>query len=324
MYGVMRTRALVGLAAAVLALAGPAVPAAAGGFRAIVYPDRAQPDLAVAVEDFRINETVWDYGGVQYAWVKGPAGNFQLPFSRIQQIEFQRYVGPDVSKSDWIWYEVKVSGTGPGETYVGRMEIRVLRGVAAGVAWYLFPSTAADRGRALYRIVLGDVPVPATVPWEAGPAMRVAPPLAVVVPQPAGRPLPPAPPVPSENDVFATLSVDDLNRQNPLDEVHFDFDKSDIRPDGEATLLRNAAWLKRWPSVKVRVDGCADPRGTNEYNFGLGMRRADTIRAFLVSQGIALDRMEVVAVGETQLVCTDSTEECWARNRRGHFRITEK
>jgi peptidoglycan-associated lipoprotein len=76
--------------------------------------------------------------------------------------------------------------------------------------------------------------------------------------------------------------------------------------------------------VAVRVDGCADPRGTNEYNFGLGMRRADVIRAYLVSQGVALERIEVVAVGETQLVCTEQTEECWARNRRGHFLITAK
>jgi peptidoglycan-associated lipoprotein len=120
------------------------------------------------------------------------------------------------------------------------------------------------------------------------------------------------------------MSLDELNRQNPLDDVFFDFDKSDIRPDAEATLRRNAAWLRKWPSVAVRVDGCADPRGTNEYNFGLGMRRADVIRAFLVSQGIALDRIEVVAVGETQLVCTDQNEECWARNRRGHFLITAK
>jgi peptidoglycan-associated lipoprotein len=143
----------------------------------------------------------------------------------------------------------------------------------------------------------------------------------VVVPAPAR---PPQPPAPSEEELFASMSLDELNRQKPLDDVYFDFDKSDIRPDGEAALRRNAEWLRKWASVKVRVDGCADPRGTNEYNFGLGMRRGDTIRAFLVSQGIALDRIEVVAVGETQLVCTEQTEDCWARNRRGSFLITAK
>jgi peptidoglycan-associated lipoprotein len=172
--------------------------------------------------------------------------------------------------------------------------------------------------------VFGEAPVPPTIPWQAPAAEAPPPPLAVVVPEPPRPPQPPEPPVPTEEELFARTSLDDLNRQKPLDDVYFDFDKSDIRPDGEATLLRNAAWLRKWPSVKIRIDGCADPRGTNEYNFGLGMRRADVIRAFLVSQGIALDRIEVVAVGETQLVCTEQTEECWARNRRGHFLITAK
>ena len=84
----------------------------------------------------------------------------------------------------------------------------------------------------------------------------------------------------------------------PLDAVYFDFDKSDLRPDSEAALLRNAAWLKRWPSVKVRIDGCADPRGTNEYNLSLGMRRADVVRAFLVAQGVALERVDVLSMAK--------------------------
>ncbi len=318
----MRTRTLVAAAAAVLVLVAPA--RAAGAYRAFVYPDRANPDLVVAVDDFRINETVWDYGGVQYVWVNGPAGHFQLPFKRIRQIEFVRYVGRDYSRADWTWYDVKVTGTNPEETYTGRMEIRVLRGVATGIPWYLFPSTEIDRGRALYRIVIGDVHVPATIPWEPQAAEPAPPPMAVVVPEPVRPPQPPAPPLPSEEELFARTSLADLNSQHPLDDVFFDFDKSDLRPDGEATLRRNAEWLRKWASVKVRVDGCADPRGTNEYNFGLGLRRADVIRAFLVSQGIALDRIEVVAVGETQLVCTEQTEECWARNRRGSFLITAK
>jgi peptidoglycan-associated lipoprotein len=315
----------VTLAAAVVAVVLLAAPArAAAGYRAFVYPDRANPDLVVAVDDFRINETVWDYGGVQYVWLNGPAGHFQLPFKRIRQIEFLRLVGRDYSRADWTWFEVKVTGVNPDEAYTGRLEIRVLRGVAAGIPWYLFPSTEADRGRALYRIVFGDAPVPATIPWEAPAAAPKPPPLEVVVPEPARPPVPPAPPVPSEEELFARTTLDELNREHPLEDVYFDFDKSNLRPDGEEALRRNAAWLLKWPSVKIRVDGCADPRGTNEYNFGLGMRRADTVRAFLVSLGIALDRIEVVAVGETQLVCTEQTEECWARNRRGHFLITAK
>jgi peptidoglycan-associated lipoprotein len=315
-------RSLVSAALAILLLAAAAAPASgAGGFRALVYPDRTRPALSVWVDDFRINETVWDYGGVQYVWVNGPAGHFQLPFSRIRQIEFVRFIGRDHSRTDWTWYEVKVSGTEPGESYEGRLEIRVLRGVAAGVPWYLFPSTEVNKGQSLYRIVFGDSDYPPTLPWEPPAAAAETQPLAIAVPEPAR---PPQEPAPSEAERFAAMSLDELNRQKPLDEVYFDFDKSDIRPDGEVTLRRHAAWLLKWPSVRVRVDGCADPRGTNEYNFGLGMRRADVIRAFLASQGIALDRIEVVAVGETQLVCSEQTEACWARNRRGHFLITAK
>jgi peptidoglycan-associated lipoprotein len=320
----MRRHALV--ATAVLAIvwltATPGPAFAASRYKAFVYPDRANPDLSVVIDDFRINETVWDSRGVQYVWVNGPAGHFQVPFSTIRQIEFLKYVGPNISKQDWAWYDVLVSSINAGETYTGRMEVRVMRGVAAGVPWYLYPMTEADRGRQLWRIVFGDSRVPPTIPWEAPkPAVAPAPPVALVVPRRAPAP-PPSPP--TEDDRFAKLSLADLNKQTPLDAVYFDFDKSDLRPDGEAALLRNAAWLKRWPSVKVRIDGCADPRGTNEYNISLGMRRADVVRALLVAQGVALERVDVLSIGASQLVCTEQTEACWARNRRGHFVITAK
>jgi peptidoglycan-associated lipoprotein len=309
------------VAAGLAAVAAPA--STAGGFRAIVYPDRTTPSLSVAVDDFRINETVWDFGGVQYLWVSGPAGHFQVPFSHIRQIEFERYVGLDATRPDWTWYDVKVTGVKAGESYQGRLEIRVMRGVAAGVPWYAYPATDADRGRLMYRIVFGDVAVPPTMPWEA-PKAPSPPPVAVVVQPPPQPAKPPAPAPPSEDDLFAKLTVDDVNRQKPLDDVFFDFDKSDLRPDGEATLLRNAAWLRRWPAVTVRIDGCADPRGTNEYNIGLGLRRADTVRAFLAAQGVAIERVSVQSLGESQLVCTEQTEACWARNRTGRFVITAK
>ncbi len=317
-----RRHSLVVVVALVAAgLAAPTAPAlAAGGYKAIVYPDRTNPDLSVAIDNFRINETVWDEGGVQYIWVNGPAGHFQVPFSHIRQIEFERWIGLDASRPDWTWYDVRVTGTGPSDRYTGRMEVRVMRGVAAGVPWYSYPSTEADRGRLMYRIVFGDIPVPPTIPWEA-PKPPAPPPVSIVVAKPA-KPL--SPPPPSEDDRFAKLTIDEVNRQKPLDDVYFDFDKSDIRPDAEITLVRNATWLKRWPSVKVRIDGCADPRGTNEYNIGLGMRRADTVRAFLAVQGVAPDRVDVQSLGESQLVCTEQAEACWARNRTGRFIVTVK
>ncbi len=290
-----------------------------------MFPDRANPDLVVAVDDFRINETVWDYGGVQHVWVDGPAGHFQLPFRRIRQIEFVRHIGRDYSRADWTWYEVKVTGTNPDESYTGRMEIRVLRGVATGIPWYLFPSTDVDRGQALYRIVIGDVLVPATIPWEP-PARRSAASsdrgrrASARAPAAAARAAGP--------DRRGAVRLDEPRRVEPAAAARRCLLR--FRQVGDPARRRGRAAPERGMapevavSVSVRVDGCADPRGTNEYNFGLGMRRADTIRAFLVSQGIALDRIEVVAVGETQLVCTEQTEACWARNRRGSFLITAK
>jgi peptidoglycan-associated lipoprotein len=326
----MRKQLLGAAAAAIVtALVATARPAvAASGYKAIVYPDRTNPDLSVAVDSFRVNETVWDEGGVRYIRVGGPAGHFQVPFSHIRQIEFERYVGADASRPDWAWYDVKVTGVKDDEIYAGRLEIRVMRGVAAGVPWYSYPSTDADRGRLLYRIVFGAVTVPPTIPWEAPTAPAELPPVAIVVAKPStpvvARPSKPVTPPPSEDDLFAKLTVDDVSRQKPLEDVFFDFDRSDLRPDGEEALLRNAAWLKRWPSVRVRIEGCADPRGTNEYNLGLGMRRADTVRAFLLAQGVALTRVDVLSIGESQLVCNDQTEACWARNRTGRFAITDK
>jgi peptidoglycan-associated lipoprotein len=319
----MRTGASRVAVAVALLLSGllASAPAARARYHAFVYPDRTNPELSVAVDDFRINETVWDSGGVQYVWVNGPAGHFQLPFSKIRQIEFLKYIGPDISRPDWAWYDVLVSGVTAGVSYTGRMEVRVMRGVADGVPWYLYPVTEADRGRQLWRIVFGDTTVPPTIPWEAPTPVVAPPPLTVIIPQ---RPPPPPPPAPSEDDLFAKMSLADLNEQMPLDAVYFDFDKSDLRPDGEAALRRNAAWMNRWPSVTVRIDGCADPRGTNEYNLALGMRRADVVKAFLVAQGVGPERVDVVSLGESQLVCTDQTEACWARNRRGHFVITAK
>jgi peptidoglycan-associated lipoprotein len=313
--------------AAVIFGAGSPTPVSADArrFRAFVYPDRTRPELSVVVDDFRVNETIWDEGGVQYVWVYGPLGNFQVPFSRVRQIEFQKYLGPNVAKTDWSWYEVHVTGVGDNETYDGRMEIRVMRGIAPdGVPWYLYPATEFDHGRKVWRIVFGDERVEPTLPAEPPPAS--APAAVVVTPMAAPPPPPPPPPapLPTEDDLFAKLSLSDLNAQAPLGDVYFDFDKADLRPDGEAALQRNVAWLKRWPSVKVRIEGAADPRGTNEYNLGLGRRRSETVRDYLVSQGIAANRFEVVSTGEDNLVCTEQTEGCWARNRRGHFVVTAK
>lgn len=105
-------------------------------------------------------------------------------------------------------------------------------------------------------------------------------------------------------------------------EVHdafFDFDKSDIRPDAREALSQTAQFLRSYPQVKVVVEGHCDERGSTEYNLALGDRRASSAKQFLVSLGIAADRMETVSYGKERPFCTAHNEACWQQNRRAHF-----
>jgi peptidoglycan-associated lipoprotein len=159
-----------------------------------------------------------------------------------------------------------------------------------------------------------------------------APPVAVAPPPPPPPPPQPAPPPPApvaqrpltEDEVFARKTVDQLNAEMPLAEVHFVFDMSTIRNEDKAVLQRNADYLKRWPSIRVSVEGHADARGTNEYNLALGQRRGDAVKQYLVGLGIGGDRLTVVSKGEEDPLCTEMTDACYERNRRGHFVITAK
>ncbi|MEW5982481.1 MAG: OmpA family protein [Acidobacteriota bacterium] len=292
------------------------VPAAADAkrYRAFVYPDRANPTKSVVVDDFRVNETVWDEGGVQYIWVHGPAGSFQMSFRDIQQLEVTEYLG--LTRVDWARYEVKVTGTN-AETYTGVIELRVMRGVADGIPWYHYPATHVDRGSGLCRVVIGESSVAPTVPCEA--PKREERPIEVMP-----SPVPPPRPMPTEDELFAMMTVDELNARQVLSDVYFDFDRATLRPDGVAALQRNVAFLVRWPSVVVRLEGYTDPRGTNEYNYGLGERRAGGVAQYLMANGIAAGRIQMVSNGEAEQVCSESSESCWARNRRTHFVIVAK
>jgi peptidoglycan-associated lipoprotein len=110
----------------------------------------------------------------------------------------------------------------------------------------------------------------------------------------------------------------------PLADVFFDYDMSTVRDDARPILQKNAAFLMRWPTTRVTIEGHADSRGTNEYNLALGDRRANSVRDYLVSLGIAGNRMLAVTRGEESPQCTEETESCWQRNRRGHFVFTAK
>ncbi|HWA03960.1 MAG TPA: peptidoglycan-associated lipoprotein Pal [Rhizomicrobium sp.] len=111
-------------------------------------------------------------------------------------------------------------------------------------------------------------------------------------------------------------SAEDL-RVNVGDTVHFAYDKYDIQDEDRSTLQRQAAWLGKYPSVRVTIEGNCDERGTREYNLALGARRANAVKEYLVSLGVSASRIETISYGKERPMCTESNESCWAQNRRG-------
>jgi peptidoglycan-associated lipoprotein len=143
-------------------------------------------------------------------------------------------------------------------------------------------------------------------------------------PPPPPPPPKPAPAPPTDDEIFAKKTLEDLNRERPLTDVFFAYDSVEIRPDDRAALQKNFEYLKRWPSTKVMVEGHADARGTNEYNLALGERRAAAVRDYLVTLGLDSARATIVSKGEEQPQCADENEGCWQKNRRGTFIFTAK
>lgn len=105
----------------------------------------------------------------------------------------------------------------------------------------------------------------------------------------------------------------------PLKDVRFGFDSYELDEGSRGVLRDNADWLKENSREKVEVEGHCDERGTVEYNLALGAKRARATKDYLVTLGITSDRLTTISYGEELPLCTDHTEECWAKNRRAHF-----
>jgi peptidoglycan-associated lipoprotein len=104
--------------------------------------------------------------------------------------------------------------------------------------------------------------------------------------------------------------------------VYFGYDSYTLNGDARAALSRQAQWLQTYSNVNAIVEGNADERGTREYNLALGARRADTVKAFLVSQGVSPSRLTTVSYGKERPIDGRSNEAGWSRNRNGHTNIT--
>jgi peptidoglycan-associated lipoprotein len=124
---------------------------------------------------------------------------------------------------------------------------------------------------------------------------------------------PPAPPTPQP-----TATDEELFNQNVKD-VFFDYDKYDIRPDQQASLQADAQFFAQHSGVKFTVEGHCDERGSTEYNLALGDNRANAVKNALVQAGVAADRIRTQTFGKEKPFCTESNEQCWQQNRRGHF-----
>ena len=164
------------------------------------------------------------------------------------------------------------------------------------------------------------------------PLAQPAPPF---TPPPAATPAPPPPPttealpVPPEplgiaEDSVSARSLDDLNRDSPFRPAFFPLDSAELDDTGRATVTANAAIMRKYPTWMITVEGHCDERGTAEYNLALGERRAVAVKTYLLSLGIAADRVRTISYGKEFPFDQGHDDRAWASNRRAHFVITSK
>jgi peptidoglycan-associated lipoprotein len=122
---------------------------------------------------------------------------------------------------------------------------------------------------------------------------------------------PPPPPTPSVTD-------EDLFSQNVKD-VYFDYDKSDLRSDQQASVQADAQFFSQHANMNFTIEGHCDERGSTDYNLALGDKRASAVKDALTSAGVSASRIKTISYGKEKPFCTESNEACWQQNRRGHL-----
>ncbi len=162
-------------------------------------------------------------------------------------------------------------------------------------------------------------PMPEPPPATTTPATPTTP----TPPQPVAE-QPIVPPEPVAEPSIDSKPLDELNKEGLLKPAFFQYDASDLSQEAQQTLNDDAALLKQHPTWAVTIEGHCDERGTAEYNLALGERRAVAARTYLVSLGIAADRLHTVSYGKEFPFDPGHDESAWAKNRRAHFVITAK
>lgn len=125
----------------------------------------------------------------------------------------------------------------------------------------------------------------------------------------APPPPPPPAPSPTEEELFA----------RNVHDIYFDYDKYDIREDQQSSLQGDIDFLKQHPNIQFTVEGHCDERGSTEYNLALGDNRANAVKTSLIQGGVSAGNIRTISYGKEKPVCTESNEQCWQQNRRGHF-----
>jgi peptidoglycan-associated lipoprotein len=131
-------------------------------------------------------------------------------------------------------------------------------------------------------------------------------------------------PVLSEEELFQQKSLEELNKDQILRRINFDFDKYTIRDDMKSIIQANANWLLKFPSVEVLIEGHCDERGTIEYNIALGEKRAEAAKNYLVSLGMNPAKIKIISYGKSKPLVQGVDEETYFQNRRAEFVITKK
>jgi len=164
--------------------------------------------------------------------------------------------------------------------------------------------------------VARPMPPPLVDPTAGGPNNPPPP------PRPINEPVI-VPPMPAE-DTIGSKSLDDLNRDSPLRPLFFELDSSEVSAAGQQVLQANVAVLKKYPNMQITIEGHCDERGTAEYNLALGERRALAAKNYLVSLGIAAEKVKTVSYGKEFPFDAGHDDGAWKMNRRAHFVITAK
>lgn len=130
----------------------------------------------------------------------------------------------------------------------------------------------------------------------------------------------PSAPASSDSDEDARRRAERMNA-TLTERIHFGYDQADLSAEAQRVLQAKLAVLRELPELRIRIEGHADERGSDQYNVVLGQQRAAAVKRYLVGHSIADSRLEIISFGEERPICLTDEESCWAQNRRAEFQV---